>query len=131
MTPEQYARALLMRLARHFGLSTIPNVRVGCDGCPYYDHVRRRCMLGYVACYSPETKTITFSSPRYINELVATHELMHYVLGIAGRAGYRIGFRPRGMDWYKAVTAASAVISSITSIVVLKTLLDTYKRKRG
>jgi len=28
MTPEEYARALIASLAKHFGISTIPNVKV-------------------------------------------------------------------------------------------------------
>lgn len=92
MSPEEYAKQLLIQLARHFGLKSIPNVRVGCEGCPFYDRVRRRCSLGYIACYDPRSNTITISHPRYINELILTHELLHYVL--SRRGGYnRIGIK--------------------------------------
>ena len=129
MTPEQYAYELIRRLAEHFGIKTLPRVRVGCEGCPYYDHARRRCTLGFVACYNPATKTITFSSPAYINELVATHELLHYVLDVAGRRGYgRIGIR-LGSDG-GGVSTLFAFIGTMATLAGLRLAYEAVKRRR-
>ena len=128
MTPELYAKALIARIARHFGLEEIPNVRVGCEGCPYYEP-GRGCRLGYLACYDPRTKTITFSSPAVINELVATHELMHFVLDTL-RRGVRLGLRRRGYDVFRAISAVSSLVSAIVAVAGLKIAWESYKRLR-
>jgi len=102
-------------------------VKVGCEGCPFYDHVRRRCSLGYVACYDPLTKTITFSSPEYINELVATHELLHYVLDVYGRRGYRIGIRIGRSDDSVPIFGLAGLV---LSLIGLRLAYSAF-RKRG
>jgi len=78
---EELAREVVEFYARHYGIPP-PNVKVGCGGCPYY--VGGRCVLGYIACYQPDTDTIVFSSPSVIREEVVLHELLHYALDIRG-----------------------------------------------
>jgi len=127
--PQLYAEAMVIKLARHFGLPEVPKVRVGCAGCPFYEP-GRGCRLGYVACYDPETKTITFSSPAVINELVATHELMHFVVD-SMRSGVRLGLRRRrrrGYDVFRAISAVSTLVSTIVAVAGLKIAWESYKR---
>ena len=87
---EQLLQRAVASLARHFGLPMAPRVRVGCDGCPFYDARTDTCVLGYIACYDPETNTITVKSPEYIREEVILHELLHFVVANLDRlAAYR------------------------------------------
>jgi len=83
---------VVRKYSLHFNIPP-PKVRVGCEGCPHY--VGGRCVLGYVACYDPKTKTITFSSEEWVREEVVLHELLHYVVDV-GRLGYeRVGIEVR------------------------------------
>lgn len=86
MSVEEVVR----KYSLHFNIPP-PKVRVGCEGCPHY--VGGTCTLGYVACYDPKTKTITFSSEEWVREEVILHELLHYVVDV-GRLGYeRVGIK--------------------------------------
>jgi hypothetical protein len=83
---------VVRKYSLHFNIPP-PKVRVGCEGCPHY--VGGRCVLGYVACYDPKTKTITFSSEEWVREEVVLHELLHYAVDV-GRLGYeRVGVEVR------------------------------------
>lgn len=83
---------LIRKYTSHFGIPE-PNVRVGCSGCPHY--VGGECRLGFVACYDPRTKTITFSNEVWLKEEVILHELLHYVVDMS-RYGYEVRV---GITW--------------------------------
>jgi len=106
---EELAREVVEFYARHYGIPP-PNVKVGCEGCPYY--VNGRCVLGYLACYQPETDTIVFSSPSVIREEVVLHELLHYALDIRG--GLIAPTSPLGVtqsgDLTKLIIAAGIIV---------------------
>ena len=88
----EWVERIVERIAEHFGIPA-PRVRVGCMGCPYYDAASGRCVLGYIACYDPVTKTITVSRPEYATEEVLLHEILHYVVDNPEVVAYsRVGF---------------------------------------
>ena len=123
---EEYARQVVEAVARHFGIPP-PNVRVGCEGCPYY--VNGRCSLGYIACYQPATDTIVFSSPKYIREEVVLHELLHYVVDL--KLGNLSPVHPLGVPDridLKTLVVTSAVSAAIGAVVWA--IMDRYVLKK-